>query len=242
MNFIDTNIIYNEDCIEGMKKLPDNSVDAVVTDPPFGIGYKYNETEENNNPEDYWKWFKPIYKTMLEKLKPNGFIAIWQTQKYFKYFWEWFGDNIHIYASCKNFVQLKNTGINYAYDPIVMKYNGGEKLSPENPPRNVDFYVSNTAKYVTQTDSLAGEHPCPRPIDQVNEIIANFIIEKGVVLDPFIGSGTTALACLNQKRKFIGFEKEKEFYNIALKRLGKFDKSYYKELPESESPAQKQLF
>jgi DNA modification methylase len=152
-------------------------------------------------------------------LKDGGFIAIWQTQLYFKYFWKWFGDDIHIYAGCKNFVQLRKTPINYAYDPIVIKYKKGRELKPSKPKRSLDFFVSNTAKWVTQTSSLAREHPCPRPIDQVEQIIDNFVIEDGIVLDCFMGSGTTAVACINTNRKFIGIELEPKYVEIANKRI-----------------------
>lgn len=63
-----------------------------------------------------------------------------------------------------------------------------------------------------------------------------------IVLDNVIGSGTTAVACLRTNRQFIGFEKEEEYYHIAIKRIGKFNKEYYEELPEEEKPKQRQFF
>ena len=217
---LEINKIYHGDCLEVMKNIPDKSVDAIITDPPFGIGFKYKKKEQNTNPDDYWKWLKPIHKECLRVLKDGGFIAIWQTQLYFKFFWSWFGDDIQIYASCKNFVQLRKTPINRAYDPIIVKYKCGSKpLRPEKPQRSVDFYVANTAKWVTQTEDIVRKHPCPRPIDQTEELVKNFTIPNGLVLDPFIGSGTTAIACLRNGRSFIGIEKEHKYCDIANKRI-----------------------
>jgi DNA modification methylase len=219
---LEVNKIYNLPCEEGLKKIEDESIDAIVTDPPYGIGFNYHGKKDvSNNPEEYWKWLQPIYKEMLRVLKPGGFMAIWQTQLYFKYFWEWFGENIHIYIGAKNFVQIRKTPIVHGYDPIIMKYKKGKPLRPKKQYRSIDFYVANTASYVTNTKAIERQHPCPRPIDQVKVIIDNFVIENGLVLDCFMGSGTTAIACIETDRKYIGFEKEKRYYDLANFRIQK---------------------
>jgi len=230
------------DCFSGMKLIPDESVDAIVTDPPFGIGFKYGKSsfKDKNCPKLYWEWLKPRYDEMLRVLKPGGFFAIWQTQLYFKYFWDWFGEDVHIYSACKNFVQLKKTPINYAYDPVVMFYKKGasgssdatgssatgssdaagssdaEPLCPKKPQRNVDFFVANL---VAETDNPARRHPCPRPIDQVTEIVRNFTVENALVLDPFLGYGSTLVACKSAGRTGIGFELDKNYVSIIKERF-----------------------
>jgi DNA modification methylase len=211
------NKIICGDCLSVMKQMPYQSVDAIITDPPFGIGFKYNQHKDQSTPEDYWRYFSPIYTEMLRVTKDGGFIAIWQANKYFPNFWSWYGNDIRIYAGCKNFVQLRKTPINFGYDPIVMKYKDGTPLRPLKPRRNLDFFVANTAKFVTEKNSLARKHPCPRPIDQVKEIVENFSI--GTVLDPFLGSGTTALACKELGRDFIGIEISDKYCEIAQRRL-----------------------
>jgi DNA modification methylase len=207
-----------------MKKMPDNSVDAVITDPPFGIGFKYNEHKDHKTPELYWEWFEPIYKEILRVSKDGALIAIWQAQLNFRHFWDWFGDDIHIYIGAKNFVQLRKTPINYGYDPIVMKYKSGTPLRPLKPKRSIDFFVANTAKFVTEKNSLAKQHPCPRPIDQVIQIVENFSI--GTVLDPFMGSGTTGVACNSLGRDFIGIEINEVYYGLAQKRTDESKKEW----------------
>ena len=91
----------------------------------------------------------------------------------------------------------------------------------------------------TQNSSL---HPTQKPVTLFEYLIKTYTNKGDIVQDNTIGSGTTALACLKTDRKFIGFELEEKYYNIALKRIGKFDKSYYDELPEEEKPKQGQLF
>ncbi len=208
------------DCLEILPTLDAGSVDAVVTDPPYGIGFKYESGAEiAKTPESYWEWLCPRYQEWWRCLKPGGFMAVWQAQLNFRHFWDWFGDGIRIYAACKNFVQIRPTSINYAYDPVIMIYKEGKPLRPEKPARNVDFFVGNTAGIVSDTKRIEHAHPCPRPLDQVLEIIQNFVIPGGVVLDPFLGSGTTAIACYRSWRRCIGIEVDFNYFAIAQRRI-----------------------
>ena len=213
--------VITADCLDHMRTMPDNTVDAVVTDPPYGIGFMYGaEREANTNAHDYWRWLSPRYCEMWRILKPGGFFAIWQTQLHFRYFWEWFGDDIHIYASCKNFVQIRKTPINYAYDPVVMRYKGGAKpLRPDRPSRNMDYYVANTAGIISNKNRPERRHPCPRPLDAVTEVVRNFVIPGGLILDPFTGSGTTGCAAVLEGKRFVGCELSAEYAEIARARI-----------------------
>jgi site-specific DNA-methyltransferase (adenine-specific) len=207
------------DCLEVLRSMEAGSVDALVTDPPYGIGFDYSgKREVTNNPADYWAWLGPIYREALRCVKPGGFVAVWQAQLNFRHFWDWFGDDIRIYAACKNFVQLRKTPINYGYDPVVMQFKpGADPIRAKGWRRTLDFFVANTANMKTRAASKG--HPCPRPLDQVQEVVVNFVIEDGLVLDPFAGSGTTAVACLNSGRRFVGCEISPEYLDIARRRI-----------------------
>ena len=207
------------DSLELMRDMPKGKFDAIVTDPPFGIGFKYNKHKDQTNPDDYWAWFKPYYDQMIRVLKPGGLFCCWQTQTHFKHFWKWYGDDIHIYVGAKNFVQLRKTPINYGYDPIIMKYKkGAAPLRPDKPKRSVDFYVADTAKWGTQTNDPVKQHPCPRPRDQVEEIVRNFVLPGGVVLDPFVGSGTTLLVCSHLGIECLGIDIDEDYKEVYRKR------------------------
>ena len=86
------------------------------------------------------------------------------------------------------------------------------------------------------------KHPTQKPVALFEYLIKTYTKENELVLDNVVGSGTTAVACLKTNRKFIGFEQEEKYYNIALKRLGKFEKKYIDKLPEDEKPKQTQMF
>jgi hypothetical protein len=213
------------DCLEVMRTLPDASVDAVITDPPFGIGLRYGDSREaHSTPEGYRRWLAPIYAEMLRVLKPGGFFAAWQAQLYMRHFWEWFGPDIRIYAACKNFVQIRPTPINYGYDPVVMFYKaGGEPRRPRlcegGSYRTLDFFVADTASVISDLTRVEKTHPCPRPLDQTIEIVRNFTLPGGTVLDPFMGSGTTGVACVREGRDFIGVEIDPAYFAIAQSRI-----------------------
>ena len=215
--------LYCGDCLDVLCGLPDASVDAVVTDPPFGIGFGYTSGQDvARTPEAYGAWLQTWLPDVERVVRPGGLIAIWQAQLYFRHFWDWFGDDIRIYAACKNFVQLRKVPIQYGYDPVVMRYkSGAHPLIPSKREarRNIDFFVANTSRWIQDTTRPERAHPCPRPIDQAVEIVCNFTLPCGTVLDPFMGSGTTGVACVQEGRSFIGIEREQAYYDIAAKRI-----------------------
>jgi site-specific DNA-methyltransferase (adenine-specific) len=206
------------DCLEVLPTL--GKVDAVVTDPPYGIGFYYEDGKEaSSNPQDYAAFVLPVIARCRIISNPGAFFAVWQAALNFRHFWTWFGDDIRIYAAAKNFVQLRKTPINYAYDPVVMWYQPGKPLRPEKPKRSVDYFVANTAGIISDTTRIEKGHPCPRPLDAVSEVVSNFTLPGGVILDPFMGSGTTGVACHSLERRFIGIEKEPKYFDIACRRI-----------------------
>lgn len=214
------------DCLEGMKELPDECVDAVVTDPPYGIGFNYNTHgrahktvrkaayTDTTTPEAYWAWLEPRYREMRRVLKPGGFFAIWQSgrKEVFSHFWEWFGPDIYIYASCKNFSRIYPTPINQAWDPIICFYKpGADPLRPTTTRfGGRDFFVADTAS----NKQKPYEHPCPRPLDQVRKLLHDFVLPGGIVLDPFLGAGTLLRATRMTGRIGLGFEIDETYEEL----------------------------
>lgn len=97
------NEIVCGDCRGILGRIKADTFHAVITDPCFGIGKVYKgRQEETDEPEQYWRWFEPVYREMLRVLKPGGFCAIFQGGRYFRHFWDWFGDqDFIVYAACR---------------------------------------------------------------------------------------------------------------------------------------------
>lgn len=212
------------DALEFLRGSPDESYEAIVTDPPQGVGLRYDGKRElYDKAEGYGEWISSVAREMDRVLKPGGFLAVFQCGKHFRYLWDWFGKDILIYAHCRNFTQLRGSEpIAFAYDPVVMRYKPGtDPLRPAAPSRNLNFYVSQSASQLKDIDALEALHPCPRPLDAVEEIVRNFTAEGGTVLDPFVGSGTTAVACLRNGRRFVGVDSSKRYVWIAKARITK---------------------
>jgi len=201
---LEINKIHCMDCLEGMKQIPDNSVDLVLTDPPYamaGMNYKdYNDNDiqqVNNLICNFLQEAKRIakiiifpsgkYETekMLFKLFPPKWRICWYkgAQKGLSPIgfndWEMimiYGNKVHVYAH--DFIRLKK--------------------------------LDRMGNY---------GHPCPKPVEWARWFIKRFSKENDIVLDPFMGSGTTAVACKQLNRNFIGFEISQEYVDIANKRL-----------------------
>lgn len=210
--------LHHGDCLEVMAGLPDASVDAVITDPPFGIGFKYGDAaEEINTPEAYGRWLAEWLAECKRVAKPGAFFAVWMAGPYLRHAWEWFGDEVKMFAACKNFVQIRKAAqVTQAFDPVAVWYEPGEMLRPD-ARVNRNWFVSNTTPQ--SYDPLAKGHPCPRPLDLCRHFAANFTKPGAVILDPFMGSGTTGKAALLEGRQFIGIERDDKYFAIASERI-----------------------
>lgn len=204
------------DCRDVLPTLPENTFDAVVTDPVFGLGVRYGgQREEADNPADYWRFFRPIYQHLLRVAKPGGLVAVWQTSKWLPHFGGWYGRDFRVFVACKAFVQLYATPMNFAYDPVVCVWKPGARpLAPAAPGRSLDYFVSDM-----KFDALARQHPCPRPLDVCEHFVRNFVVEGGYVLDAFAGSGTIPLACARAGRAWLAVEADPAYCELMRRRL-----------------------
>jgi len=219
--------LYHGDCLEVMKEMADNSVEVILTDPPYGIGFKYGTREKTNNPIDYFEYIKPIFIEM--KRIGTECIIMAQTTKYMRYFWQWYGEDIRIYIACKNFVQLKNTFMNYAYDPWVFYFINKDIKRINKPMRNVDHIICDTAR-LRNKKNIERDHPTPKPVSLILSLLNNYTNKNDIICDPFFGSGTTAIACERLNRRWIGIEISKEYCDIAVKRIRREVAQYKLEL------------
>lgn len=224
------NKIYNEDCLIGIKKLPDNFIDLVIIDPPYQINnhnVKYDSdlarSINNYNNELYdtkltngydYKILDELIR-VLKKINIYIFCNGEQIPFYIKYF--------VIDRKCKmdiiiwnktNALPLFNN--KYLSDKeYCLYFRKGGYCSPKNyeDAKTVFYYPINIK------DKKKWKHPTIKPEELIRKLIRNSSKEGDIVLDSFMGSGTTAISCIKENRNFIGYEINKEFYKICLKRI-----------------------
>lgn len=285
---LEINKIYNEDCIDGMKLLDDQSIDIVLSDIPYGINFDewdvlhkntnsalmgstkhqeknttfkkrgkpingWNEADKNISYEYYqWcrQWCKELFRVTKEAspillfssrrylhrvccaLEDEGFlvrdILIWQKDKCNAKA-QRINNVLHkrgIYDDKYNDYRLGNLAP--MYEPIIWAMKpykhtltdcvlenkiGGFYGENDTIPSNIFYCPANKKnKY----------HPTEKPLKLVEDLIKVFSIDSNhIILDMFMGSGTTAIACINTKRNYIGFELDTTYYNLANERIQK---------------------
>jgi len=164
-----------------------------------------------DNPDDYPAL---IHFLVTEGNRIGGWCFVFQAMLNVSRFHEWFPDGWRLFAACKNFAQIRPTGVWHSWDPVVF-WNTGPNTGPNTGHVNRDYHVGNVAGVFG--DKV--DHPCPRPIDTMRHIVQLATSECGVVIDPFAGSGTTLLAAKDTNRRAIGIEIEERYCEIAAKRL-----------------------
>jgi DNA modification methylase len=192
-------------------------VDAVITDPPYGIGFKYESHDDN--PAGYGEWLWSVIESAENKCHPLSPVFVFQAMPNAAKFHEWFPRNWRLYAAAKNFVQMRHTAMQYAFDPVVCWWTSGEGKPWSAGTHSRDYYVADTAGQICNRSNLEKGHPCPRPLDQMRVLVEQWAVPAGTVLDPFMGSGTTGVACAQLGRKFIGIEIEPKYFDIACRRI-----------------------
>lgn len=198
------------DCLEMMKALPDGSVDAVITDPPYGIDFVYDSHDDD--PNKYAALMVAIVRE-ANRVVNGGPVFMWQAMKNCARWHEWFAPGYRIFAACRGFTQFFPTQIQYSFDPVV--FWGTPKTEPSVYRR--DYHIQSKAPFGIGREHI--EHPCPRPLEQVQYIVELATLPGAVVLDPFMGSGTTGVACAKLGRDFIGMEIDAGYYAIAKRRI-----------------------
>lgn len=223
MDGIELNTIYNEDCLETMRRMPDGFVDCVVTDPPYEINAKSGGGIHKNR-----MWMKNVAAAGLDKFEPIRYMdEVYRVCKPFnayvfcsrlllgKYIaWieskklKW---NLLIYAKT-NPIPTKNN--NYLGDKefcFFIKESGAYF----NNDRPFDEYRTVQFTSIGQNEF----HPTQKDVTFIKLLIHKSSEPGAVIYDPFMGSGTTARACKDLGRNYIGSEISKEYCEIAEKRL-----------------------
>lgn len=245
------NKILNGDAIELFKKIPDNSIDVTFADPPFNLKKKYNGYKDSLEFEEYLKWCEIWIQEMVRVTKPTGSIFIHNIPKWLTYyssilnkyatFRHWISwdapsspmgkslqpSHYGILYYVKDIKQTKFYELRYPHKRCrkcgyLLKDYGGKKqgLHPFGPLLSDVWTDIHRIKHNKYRD----EHPCQLPIHLLERIILMSTDESDIVFDPFMGTGTTAIAAKRLGRNYIGFELDDKYVSIANDKL-KYEQS-----------------
>lgn len=222
---MEMNTVLNKDCMEGMAAMDGGIVDLVIADPPYfqgngGAGGAYGTRKKS---------FRDQIGDMMCGISDECLEQMARVCKRV---------NMYIFCSVLQIPQYLAFATRHGYKFDILTWhktnavpacNG--KYMPDTEyivfikESGVPLYGTAATKrkyYVTPTnvkDKRKWGHPTIKPLNIVQNLIINSTQEGGVVLDPFMGSGTTAIACIREKRNFIGFELNPEYYEVCQKRI-----------------------
>ena len=237
--------LYNGDCLEIMKTIQDKSIDAIITDPPYG-------TTACN--WDSVIPFELMWKQLNRIIKDNGAIVLFGSQpftsalissnyKMFKYEWIWQKDIPTGFTMAKtspmklheNIIIFSNGKLTYNSKGNYLKFNP-QKTKRDKPIKGYAiksnflnqttfdkkeriYTHKNPVSIIKYKKVKNGKHPTQKPIALMEYLIKTYTNENDTVLDFTMGSGTTGVACCNLNRDFIGIELDKEYFKIAQDRI-----------------------
>ena len=200
------------DALNLIRFIPDNSIDVVLTDPPYGL--KKSGIKNDADLSIFYNILPECYRV----LKNNSFFITFFSTKFlpqlfennpFKYFWQ-------IVLYCPEGRVKSPIGYTKYMSVFIFK-----KGNPKIRHLGKDIFIDTPGK-ILEPDEGYIDHPTPKPKHFIKEILKMFTKENDIILDPFMGSGSTAIACIQLNRRFIGFEIEKSYWELAQKRINKF--------------------
>lgn len=232
--------IYEMDCMGGMEELDDNSIDAIITDPPYGISKEKDDYVATDFIQDAYRILKDdrmCFCFVGQKTLADYFVAFRNAG------FNWMNTIVWHY---RNTLSRETKRFVIQYDPILLMSKGEGKINvddvriPYLSKERLKYPVSNQKKQNWRPNPLGAKRgdvwECPaitspsyskekvghkwqKPI-RIVDIMVKASSNKGdIILDPFIGSGTTAVSCKRLGRRYIGFEIDSNYVRIANDRL-----------------------
>lgn len=208
---LEINKIYCGDNLTLIKQLDDNSIDTILTDPPYGVGKSFKN--DNLSDENLYKYLSNLSKEFKRVCKYNLLIDAPKNKLplFLNAFGEW----------------------NYEYLIVLHETNGMRNGKVGFNNCGIALWFTNNKRKINRYRDVLSEsiinnkkefsHPSPKNIKHYSKLVQMFSDENDIILDPFMGSGTTAIACLQLERNFIGFELSQEYCDIADERLRKLN-------------------
>ncbi|MGF1995645.1 DNA-methyltransferase [Enterococcus casseliflavus] len=238
---IQKDTIYFEDCLEGMNRISDDSIDAIICDLPYGTT------------ACAWDSILPwdrLWAQYLRVIKPEGAIVLFGAEPFstqlrmsnfkdYKYDWYWLKNTVTGFAFAKKQPMRSVETISVFSQGSAIYYPQGlqriqqpklrvrnttegsiyqsESLAEKAYVQEYTGYPNNVLRF--DKESMHTFHPTQKPVSLLEYLIKTYTKKGDLILDNCMGSGTTAIACLNTERHFIGFETSAEYYTKAIDRI-----------------------
>jgi len=234
---MDLNTIKCMDCLEFLKTIPDNSVDLVVTDPPYNVSQKQNlKINGRTIIKNFGEWDfgfnpEPVLAELRRVLKPNGQIYVFcgtqQIPIYMREFIDkWFFRNLLVWYKTNPPPRLSKTNYIFATEYIVyaIKDKGKPSLSTFNFSSQSTMHNTFISGALQGKERLKEEngmaiHPTQKPLAILKKLIEVSSKKGSIILDPFMGIGSTAVACKELGRIYLGCELNPKYVEWANKRI-----------------------
>jgi site-specific DNA-methyltransferase (adenine-specific) len=247
------NQIFQGDCLDLFRDIPDNSVDMTFADPPFNLKKKYSSYKDSLEFQEYLDWCKKWIFEMVRVTKPTGSIFLHNIPKWLTYYTTYLNKLAHFkhwiswdaptapmgkslqpshYGVLFYTKEIKGSKINelrYQHKRdrkkgYLWKDYGGKKsqIHPFGPLVSDVWTDIHRIKHNSKRDP----HPCQLPIHLLDRLILMTTNENDIILDPFLGTGTTAISAKRLGRKYIGLELDKEYVKIAKEKLANTEPNF----------------
>ena len=193
---------------------------VVVTDPPFNVGYHYNSYRDNMDSEDYYEMLSSVFQY-------SPFVVIHYPEEIYKIAFQVgeFPDKVVSWVYNSNTAKQHRDIAFFGIKPNFKQYGQPYKnvkdkrimkrIAEGKSARLYDWWEINQVKNVSKEKT---KHPCQMPLEVMKRVIG-ILPEDYTIIDPFMGSGTTGVACKLLNRNFIGIEMDLDYYTIAKSRI-----------------------
>jgi DNA modification methylase len=208
------------DCLEELVEIKDNDKIIFVSDPPFNVGYHYNEYKDRMDEDSYYEWLSKVFGTHRQ-------VIIHYPESLYKYAFQigqfpckvvsW----VYNSNTAKQHRDIGFFGVKPDFKKVGQPYKNptdkriAKRIAEGKKARLYDWWEINQVKNVSKDKT---DHPCQMPLEVMERIIG-ILPEEYTIVDPFMGSGTTGVACKNLNRNFIGIESDEKYFKIAEQRI-----------------------
>lgn len=252
--------VLQMDALAGMNLIPDQSIDLVVADPPYGLGKDYGNDSDKQSPTEFLNWTETWLSLVLPKIKVTGSLYLFTTWRYSpeifvflksqmsminEIIWDRrvpsMGGSTRKYSSVHDTIGFfaKTKEYYFDLDAVRIPYDEATKKA-----RTRSIFVGKkwlevgynpkdvwTVSRLHRQHAERENHPTQKPLAIVERMVKASCPKQGVVLDPFAGSGTTVAACLLNQRHYVAFEINPDYHRTILNRVERIKTGGYEVMP-----------